>query len=348
MNVLSFRLILCVITLFVAYTLSTAAMDEELAGGYKGGSESPLKKSRDGDSTEEGKSFGEKGGSGSPLKKSMEAHSPLSPRNSGIRHSGDWRGRHSLSSSGEGFGEENEPHHPIPSIEYAIPAEPPPYNLQNFYPSKVLGAPKSMIKTLKATSVYLLDELIVRDHEDPKGIVVIVDVDGVLTDNQNPKPDDMVNPRRNAIELMRELHRRGFHLIASSAQSDLNHTLNRIRKLGLADIFHVGESTEYSAKIIKIFQEKRFVRSVSVMCLGNVISVHSFSEGSFPSYYRGKALSPLIAFDGKVDFIRRVVFLDDSSNNIIPFEKDVMALHPFGNHPVKVDIIFLGEPSLEP
>ena len=86
---------------------------------------------------------------------------------------------------------------------------------------------------------------------DPKQIVCIFDVDGTLTDELDPTfAGESTYPRSGAmITFVRSLHTLGITMIASSAWDIFEHTVGRIRRLGLLDVF-LSKDAALSTKIV--------------------------------------------------------------------------------------------------
>ena len=155
---------------------------------------------------------------------------------------------------------------------------------------------------------------------DPKKIVCIFDVDGTLTDESYPTfAGESSYPRSGAmITFVRSLHILGVTMVASSAWDIFDHTVGRIRQLGLLDVF-LSKDSALSTKTVLIRD-----RSFMVHSLGNIISVRDI--GSPGRYYRAKFLSTFFANNEmpikSIFPYSHVFFFDDSERNVTMFHAD--------------------------
>lgn len=155
---------------------------------------------------------------------------------------------------------------------------------------------------------------------DPKKIACIFDVDGTLTDESDPTfAGESAYPRSSAmISFVRSLHASGVTMIASSAWDMFEHTISRIKRLGLLDVFLTPDST-LSTKTVTIRD-----RTFTVHSLGNIISVRDTANVS--KYYRAKFLSTIFAGNEiapKTIFpYHQIFFFDDSERNLMIFQSD--------------------------
>ncbi len=159
---------------------------------------------------------------------------------------------------------------------------------------------------------------------DPKKIVFIFDVDGTLTDEQMPSGGVTYPRSSEIINFVKALHSLGVTMIASSAWDQFNHTVGRIRALGLCDIFQ-AKKERLPTKVVPIKG-----RTFTVDSLGNIISVRDM--GGRSSYYRAKFISTFFADDeiamrGPFPF-SHVFFLDDSDRNVDQFMLDFEYFFP--------------------
>ena len=159
---------------------------------------------------------------------------------------------------------------------------------------------------------------------DPKKIVFIFDVDGTLTDEELPS-GGLPYPRSSPmINFVRALHSLGVTMIASSAWDQFDHTVKKIRQLGLGDIFN-AKGPRLPTKEASI-KGRRFEAD----SLGNIISVRD--TGSTSRYYRAKFVSTFFVDDesamkGAFPF-SHVFFLDDSDRNVGQFLLDFEYFFP--------------------
>ena len=155
---------------------------------------------------------------------------------------------------------------------------------------------------------------------DPKQVVCIFDVDGTLTDESDPTyAGETAYPRSSSmIHFVRNLHDLGINVIASSAWNVFEHTVNRIKRLGLIDVFITPEAV-LSKEPVDIGD-----RTFLVQSLGKIISVKDSQTPS--AFYRSKFISTLVsrkelAIEGSFPYTH-VFFFDDSERNINIFRSD--------------------------
>lgn len=157
--------------------------------------------------------------------------------------------------------------------------------------------------------------LIANDKIDPSQITVILDVDGTLTDHEDPTgytESTKVHARGDAVEAVSWMIEQGIVVIFSSAWDNINETASRLKKLGLNDYL----APTSTVKLEKLPDGSKY----DVMSSGRAISVRHILSGT---YYRQKAYSayffnPELAVKTKV-----ILFADDSQGNINQFKTDI-------------------------
>ncbi|MCX7343922.1 MAG: hypothetical protein NT128_07250 [Proteobacteria bacterium] len=171
---------------------------------------------------------------------------------------------------------------------------------------------------------------------DPKKIVFIFDVDGTLTDEQMPSGGVTYPRSSEMINFVRALHSLGVTMIASSAWDQFDHTVGRIRALGLCDVFQ-AKGGRLPTKEVSIKG-----RALTADSLGNIISVRD--TGSRSNYYRAKFISTFFADDemamrGPFPF-SHIFFLDDSDRNVDQFMLDFEHFFPTQGSAQESPIVF--------
>jgi hypothetical protein len=159
---------------------------------------------------------------------------------------------------------------------------------------------------------------------NPKKIAFIFDVDGTLTDEQMPSGGAAYPRSSEMINFVRALHSLGVTMIASSAWDHFDHTVERIRVLGLCDVF---QATGEKLPTKEISIKGRVFKADS---LGNIISVRDTCSRSI--YYRAKFVSTFfaeneMARNGPFPF-SHTFFLDDSCRNVDQFILDFEHFFP--------------------
>ncbi len=191
-------------------------------------------------------------------------------------------------------------------------------------------------------------------------LLLITDVDGVLTSEARPGEPSEVYARGQSTEtsvtLIQRLHGAGAQIVASSAWPIFEQTMERIQRLGLGLEFQAEHGVSIIDESVSITHDTTDAQfsflirglqeplSLSFFRAGNVVSVKS--EGS---HYRQKALSPyfISGIREKIDLglVTEVVFVDDSLQNIDIFRQDVERFGLFAG--MEVHLITLGDPRLD-
>lgn len=179
-----------------------------------------------------------------------------------------------------------------------------------------------LLLTIPAKGSSLLDvETYVNNllkETDGNKILLILDVDGTLTDRSEPGKHP-VKPRGNAVKFVENAVAKDVNVVASSAWNAFGETLGRIKALGLEST--LGSEGKMNCGFEQVSVNEELTQRYFFCAKGRVASVRFNNK-----YFRHKALSYLFA-EPKIDAdkITHVVFADDSEVNIQMFRYDVAA-----------------------
>lgn len=167
-----------------------------------------------------------------------------------------------------------------------------------------------------------------------KNTTLLLDVDGTLTNEDNPElldKDEVVTARGEAVRYVKELLQHGATIIFCSAWHTLEETKHRLKSIGFSDA-DLGISQEIlvekGEKDIPLYDQ---IVSVTYQQQGRIISTRLASL--FDKYYRNKAFSFYI---NPPKDIQEVYFLDDSSRNVQCFYSDCQKYHLFPTQSVSL------------
>jgi YD repeat-containing protein len=123
-------------------------------------------------------------------------------------------------------------------------------------------------------------------------VAIVFDIDGTLTDLPEPEEGVVPGKRPGAVELIQELSRNHFNIVASSAWSTF-HTPETLRSLGLTREFGIIDSHTVSHNNVDVKIKDNFgeEHTFKYNQFGNAVSV---KEGNV-KFFRHKALAPYIA-----------------------------------------------------
>lgn len=195
----------------------------------------------------------------------------------------------------------------------------------------------------------------VEDHVmklPPKDTLVILDVDGTLTNCSDPNGPcinpDVLAPRGNAVNFVKQLSENGYHLVVSSAWNKFSDTLERLKKIGLADTLKIMPEKEDDCSIKSLTAEVK-IELLDYCKNGLVASVRDMFNYR-EKFFRQKALAVYFVHPNlDMNTIKHVVFADDSPGNIKIFKEDIIKYSLFPN--AKIDTFSLtsakGQEGLE-
>ena len=194
----------------------------------------------------------------------------------------------------------------------------------------------------------VLNELI-RSHINPEEVLLILDVDGVLTAQSIPSldPFSYVTARSNIVDWIKFLREKGVNIVASSAwnryelpflKKGFHETVRRLKNLGLTDVLSLQSESETktTTELREFSAEGNPLIPIFSYSNGNCCSVTADQEfcDAYKTreeltqlkepYFRHKALAAYVLFPlKKLKKIKYVFFLDDSLSNTTIFEKTV-------------------------
>jgi hypothetical protein len=184
---------------------------------------------------------------------------------------------------------------------------------------------------------------IMKYHQEKKipysKMLVVLDVEGTITNQPNPKGVGETDARGGAVELINILKNLDVKVIASSSSKDFNQTVGQIEHLNLSKSFELtnkkksrehevyfdGDSHKISSQKPKKRKAKESdVEKVKVERNGNVAAVTT--EGNSSQH---QAIAPYIIYPAKKldKKTKAVFFADDSQTNIQSFIEDVEQYH---------------------
>lgn len=162
-------------------------------------------------------------------------------------------------------------------------------------------------------------------------ILFITDIDGTLTDNPDPKDNPSISPRGKAVEVVKELVESGVHVVASSAWNVFSESLGRLKQLDLLEAF--GATPEMThAKKTMLFGDNLF----NFFFTGRVAS----AGGILDKFYRLKSVAPYVIDEVEQSTIKALVFVDDSSGNVVTMAKS-FATHNIYPNLIEARLFFL-------
>lgn len=207
--------------------------------------------------------------------------------------------------------------------------------------------------------VYDYTNKLLESGVNAAGILLVLDVDGTLTNQSQPDPNHEIKPRGNAVNMVKEMIDKGVKVVISSAwkepsqssgrsflaqmsgldgKAGFKATLSRLDKLGLTEVLGIQTPTNMiCGNENNLFSQNPFSRDSLDYChLGLVASV-----GKDPNrYFRQKAFSFRYVYPNlNPNEITHVIFADDSSSNIGPFTEDIQKIGLNNNAHVQIFVL---------
>ena len=177
----------------------------------------------------------------------------------------------------------------------------------------------------------------------PNDVAIVFDIDGTLTDLPEPKEGVVPGKRPGAVELIQDLSRNRFNVVASSAWKTF-HTPDTLRRLGLADRFVADPSGNPNSSQVEIKDNFGQNQTFRYNQFGNAVSV---SDGRTPFFWH-KALAPYIALGPeRLKRIRKIMLVDDSPRNIQTFQQHLSQFSHLFHPDLIVDCMPLAKPVRE-
>lgn len=167
-------------------------------------------------------------------------------------------------------------------------------------------------------------ENFLKDNTDiaPQETIVVLDLDGTLTNQSNPQKAFGAEPRGNAINFVKDLVEKEYKLVISSAWPHFEETLQRVRDIGLSNTLQARSTdplvTDADFPVSEDFTRLTYARK------GLVTSVKADDREKF---YINKAFSFSPTYTNlSKSTIKRFVFADDSQRNITHVTEDYKSL----------------------
>lgn len=160
----------------------------------------------------------------------------------------------------------------------------------------------------------------------PKSILLVLDVDGVITNYSNPKDalsPESIGARGESVSFIINMITLGVNIVLSSGWPCFEETLQRLRNIGLEERLQISNADSYTKNDNHMLFEDICTK---FCCFGLVASV-SYSDMSTmcfgKSYYHQKAFAYKLVYpELEEDRITHVIFGDDSDQAVWDFEKD--------------------------
>lgn len=152
--------------------------------------------------------------------------------------------------------------------------------------------------------------------------MLIVDVDGTLTWEEDPSVSKSTTQRGNCVKNIQNLIQLGTRVLFCSAWDVLEETKYRLQKIGFTNenlCIEENMSTDFGVK--KLSLTDQFSVEIRYQQQGRIVSTKLFS--STDRFYRHKAFAPLLTDLQSLDTIEKICFLDDSPRNIDYFKKNI-------------------------
>lgn len=147
----------------------------------------------------------------------------------------------------------------------------------------------------------------------PTQILVILDLDGTITNDREPCEDnEEAEFRIDADFLLLECFAKGVEFIITSAGADPQRSVNTLIKLEQSAMFN-GEALQ----LVDIGYGQRQFEGYAI---GRVVGLREKGQ----KYYRLKALAPRLFYKPEqLLSFKHVVFADDSKLNVVPFIEEI-------------------------
>ncbi len=166
------------------------------------------------------------------------------------------------------------------------------------------------------------------DGVQPESILLILDVDGTLTNFSKPQDSQNIGARGGSVAFVKNMVERGVKLVISSAHPSFEGTLGRLRDLGLEEVLQIPRTGSYNKSDEYILFDDIKVRFCH---FGLVASVAYFMDtASFmpmPFNYYQKVLAYKFVYPAlKEKTIEHVVLGDDNAQIVADFGRDFKRL----------------------
>jgi hypothetical protein len=194
----------------------------------------------------------------------------------------------------------------------------------------------------------------------PQELLIVVDVDGTLTDVANPNSiHSGVKARGSSVTMIDRLLADHVKVVISSAWHDFSATLHRLDEIGLGKNPGLKSTHENSypdsinprSAEISVTQDQaehtaHSKISVEYARSGQVVSVRAQDELDH-KYFSQKALAPYLVWSAaEMAQMRRVIVIEDSVRNINQFDSDIKKHNLFPN--AKIEYFLLGSADVDP
>ncbi len=171
--------------------------------------------------------------------------------------------------------------------------------------------------------------------QKPSSILLVLDVDGTLTNYSQPDDDHEILERGNAVNFVTNMINIGVNVVISSAWPEFEETQKRLKELDLLTILKAEKpGIEYVGNLGLKHLNIQFqcYHSGHLSCVKD--------PGISEDYYRQKSLAyKLVYSDLKEDNITHVVFADDSKGNVQHFMSDLERAKLFSKAEIKTFIL---------
>ncbi len=182
------------------------------------------------------------------------------------------------------------------------------------------------LEDIKAYTGNLLKEGVL-----PKSILLVLDVDGVITNYSNPKDalsPESIGARGESVSFIINMIALGVNIVLSSGWPCFEETLQRLRNIGLEAILQIP-SIESCAKNDNHILFEDIPTNCCHAGLVASVSYHDTFISSLdkPSYYHQKAFAYKFVYPELEEHtITHLVFGDDSDQAVKDFERDFNVL----------------------
>ncbi|MFZ9595116.1 MAG: hypothetical protein ACO3A2_03470 [Bdellovibrionia bacterium] len=199
---------------------------------------------------------------------------------------------------------------------YALSAE--ESSCSGFIPKKRLDPiDLSEVGALSRVSQHIRD--LIQSGTAAQEILVIFDVDGVLTNDSDPKKkadSEVFQIRSEVKKVLDDLLTFGVKIQASSAHASFSGTLSKLRSIGLSREFEIDDCREEKIRTGEVEIEGE---TLQYSHCGRVISVKGKSDRG----YKRKAFAARLGLQSsEFSKVRRVAFVDDRADFIMQFKND--------------------------
>lgn len=170
---------------------------------------------------------------------------------------------------------------------------------------------------------------LINDGVAPKKILLVLDVDGTLTNSRDPNahPEGGLRPREHAVEFVTSMKNVGVRVVISSAWNVFSETLIRLKQIGLGPVFDLDL---YDESQLRNLTNEDLCTSDDLEVEGVKFYTCTFEEiasvrkDENEQYFRHKALAYKLVYPEIDDEkMKHIFFVDDSATNIRIFKNDV-------------------------